>query len=104
MAYIVKTALVVAKAADRSDVYLYRGATVPAHIPAKEVARLVAGDFLEEVKASSKADTQVEIPDGDPDETWKNAQIEAYAKAGGIDLGEATTKADMLAAIAASKA
>jgi hypothetical protein len=34
-----------------------------------------------------------------PDDSWKNADIEAYAADNGIDLGGATKKADMLAAI-----
>lgn len=37
-----------------------------------------------------------------PDDSWKNADIEAYAADNGIDLGGATKKADMLAAIAAT--
>lgn len=35
----------------------------------------------------------------EPDESWKNDDIKAYAESHGIDLGEAKTKADMLAAI-----
>jgi hypothetical protein len=34
-----------------------------------------------------------------PDESWKNADIEKWAKKHHVDLGEATKKADMLAAI-----
>lgn len=37
-----------------------------------------------------------------PDEGWKNADIEAWARDQGLDLGGATKKADMLAAIAAA--
>lgn len=36
-----------------------------------------------------------------PDESWKNADIVAYAEENNIDLGDATKKADMLAAITA---
>lgn len=43
-------------------------------------------------------------PDGDAAESWKGEQLKAYAKAHDIDLGTATTKADMLKAIEASKA
>jgi hypothetical protein len=34
-----------------------------------------------------------------PDDSWKNADIKAWAEAHGVDLGDATKKADMLAAI-----
>lgn len=39
-------------------------------------------------------------PSAGPDATWTNPQIRDYATEHGISLGEATTKADMLAAIA----
>ena len=38
-------------------------------------------------------------PGGTPDESWTNAEIKQYADDNGIDLGGATTKADMLAVI-----
>lgn len=44
-----------------------------------------------------------EFPEGDPVESWKNDQILAWAKANSVDLGDATKKADMLAAIEASR-
>ena len=34
-----------------------------------------------------------------PDESWLNADIRAWAEDHGVDLGSATTKADMLAVI-----
>ncbi len=37
-----------------------------------------------------------------PDESWKNADIEAWAEAHKVDLGGASKKADMLAVIAAA--
>jgi hypothetical protein len=37
--------------------------------------------------------------DAAPDESWKNADIKAWAEDHGVDLGDATKKADMLAAI-----
>lgn len=101
MSHIVTSALVIAKAADGSDVYLYRGAPVPAHLAEKEVARLVEGGFVEEVKA---AEPEREYPEGEPAEAWKGDQLKAYARDNKIDLGGATNKADMVAAIEASKA
>jgi len=101
MSHIVKSPLVIAKAEDGSDVYLYRGAPVPSHIDSKEIARLVEGGFIEEVTAEK---AEPEFPEGPPSESWKGEQLKAYAKANEIDLGGATNKADMVAAIAASKA
>lgn len=40
--------------------------------------------------------------DGTPTSDWKNAEIETWASDHGVDLGGATKKADMLAAIAAA--
>jgi sialic acid synthase SpsE len=39
------------------------------------------------------------LTEGAPDETWKNAAIKDWAEDHGVDLGDATKKADMLAAI-----
>lgn len=36
---------------------------------------------------------------GEPDESWKVADLREYARAHGIDLGKVTKKADVLAAI-----
>lgn len=43
-----------------------------------------------------------EGPSGEPSESWKNDEIKAWAEAQGVDLGGATKKADMLAAIQAA--
>lgn len=40
--------------------------------------------------------------DGSPTSEWKNADIRDWASSHDVDLGEATTKADMLAAITAA--
>jgi hypothetical protein len=37
-----------------------------------------------------------------PDDTWKNADIKEWANTHGVDLGDATKKADMLAAISSA--
>lgn len=42
----------------------------------------------------------VEIPEGDITEEWTVKQLRAYAKAEDIDLGGATTKKDILSALA----
>jgi hypothetical protein len=41
-------------------------------------------------------------PAGAPDSDWTNAEIKSYADANNIDLGTATKKADMIAAIEAA--
>jgi len=46
--------------------------------------------------AEAEADAEA---DDAPTSDWKNADIEAWAEAHGVDLGGATKKADMLAAI-----
>ena len=46
---------------------------------------------------------EVEIPEGDPSESWKVDQLKAYAADKGIDLGDATKKADILAVLTAEQ-
>jgi hypothetical protein len=43
-----------------------------------------------------------DVDDDTPTSDWKNAEIRDWAEAQGVDLGGATTKADMLAAIDAA--
>ena len=64
------------------------------------------GDHLtsapEPVESVEEPTAEVEDQDepGDtPGESWTNAEIKQYADDNGIDLGGATTKADMLAVI-----
>jgi hypothetical protein len=53
--------------------------------------------------AYADGDTTVAPQDNDtPDDGWKNADIVAWAEAHDVDLGGASKKADMLAAIAAA--
>jgi hypothetical protein len=46
---------------------------------------------------------EVKIPEGKPTDVWTNAQITAWAAAHEVDLGDASKKADMLAAIEAAQ-
>lgn len=41
----------------------------------------------------------VELPAGTPDQSWTNAQLDAYAGREGIELGAPKNKADRLVAI-----
>lgn len=43
------------------------------------------------------------FPEGDPTDAWKVDQLKAYAAAHGIDLGAASKKDEIVAAIAAAK-
>lgn len=42
------------------------------------------------------AEKTVDIPEGDPTDKWKVDELKAYASRESIDLGDATTKADIL--------
>lgn len=68
------------------------------------------GDHLTSTKAAPEPAPQeperpAEVQDDEdgetPDDSWTNQRIKQYAEDNGIDLGGATTKADMLAAIGA---
>ena len=41
----------------------------------------------------------IEFPEGDPSMDWKLAQLTAYATIHGLELGDAKTKAELLAVI-----
>lgn len=46
----------------------------------------------------------VEIPDGDPVEAWTKKQLDAYAVREELDVGNAKSKPDIVAALIAAKA
>lgn len=50
---------------------------------------------------TSEGDEPTDVGGVKPDKTWTGAAIRAFAGDHGIDLGEASTKADMLAVIEA---
>lgn len=56
-------------------------------------------DHYEAPGGAEPVETPAQVDDG-PNADWKNDDIKAYAAEHEIDLGSATTKADMLAAIA----
>lgn len=99
MAYTVTAPLVIARQDDGRDVYLYAGADVPSNIGRDEVKRLREGGFIAD-PSGDEADAEVGEPVGSPDESWKVADLKAYAERQEIDLGGATTKSDILAALA----
>jgi hypothetical protein len=90
-------------AAERVGVQAYevrttiRGYIVPDAVAA-EYKRMLAGETAP-VEEIAEEGPPVE---GVPTESWKNDEIKAWAEAQGVDLGGATKKADMLAAIQAA--
>lgn len=77
----------------------------PAPPPGPEPDREPAAsdvDQTDEPPETPPAAVTPDSPQGDqPDETWTNKEIKAYASAHGINLGQATTKADLLAKVRA---
>lgn len=94
--------LVIAKAPNKSDLYLYQGAVVSTEtLLDGEADRLVAEDLAAIVPdAEPEVEAAVVIPEGDPSDTWNVKQIEAYAAANGVDLSGASKKDEKLALIA----
>lgn len=97
----VNTTTVVRNPTTFESVVLHAGDEVP------EWAEV--GDHLTSTKAPTPAPRdepkpQQEAPVADdetPSDSWTNQRIKQYAEDNGVDLGGATTKADMLAAIGA---
>ncbi|GAB2646298.1 hypothetical protein GCM10027169_13100 [Gordonia jinhuaensis] len=88
--------------------------------PVKDFSGTVAGvDFVEGVGDTddenaiayferqgyevSKAKAKVDIPDGEPSDSWTVAQLKAYAAEHDVDLGDAKNKPDILAVLAAEQ-
>jgi hypothetical protein len=63
---------------------------------------LVPGAVLEAFHGESTGAKPADEPDPTPTSDWKNAEIKDWAAAHDVDLGDATTKADMLDAIASA--
>lgn len=85
-----------------------RTVTVPADTADfyKEHGWVVPGTSAEE-QAAGQAPAQADaviIPDGEPVEEWKAKEITAWAERESLDLGGASTKAEMIAAIAEARA
>jgi hypothetical protein len=97
MATRITAALVVAHVNGRVQ-HLYRGDIVPAGIDAASLANLKALGFVDSDETSDAT------PDGEPSDAWKVDDLKTYAGEHDVDLGDATKKADILAAIVAAKA
>lgn len=75
-----------------------RGYVVPDAVAA-EYKKMLSG---KSEPVSEEPAEEVELSDDSPSESWKNDEIKSWAEAQGVDLGGATKKADMLAAIQAA--
>lgn len=67
------------------------------------VPEKVARKYEETLGAPKEAAVEADEKSDFPDDSWKNADIKAWAESHEVDLGDATKKADMLAAIQAHK-
>ena len=112
MSYRVVTALVVAHT-HGGDVYTYRDGVLPATVPAREIERLLADGFIEEVP-DLEPSAEPDDDDGDTDsgddgsdqlpdlEKLNLDELRKLAEEQSIDLAGATKKADIIAAIQAA--
>lgn len=75
----------------------------PSAVKAVQDGYLVPEAVLDAFHEAAGTPAEPDVP-GDvyPTSDWKNAEIKSWAEANKVDLGDATTKADMLAAIAAA--
>lgn len=102
-ALIVTTPLVIAKAPNQADIYLYQGAVLPTDLLAGEADRLLAEGFVDSVPdaeeiAAAAADELAAR--GLPDDSWKVEEIDAYAEAHGVTFAAGTKKAEKLEQLA----
>lgn len=74
-----------------------------------EVDKIIGGSLVDwltargyTVDGAPKTNAQVEL-ESKPDDSWTNDKIKAYAEEHGIDLGDASKKAEYLAAIQEGK-
>lgn len=89
--HTVTAALVVAHVSGRVQ-HFYHGDVLPPNVDEESLENLKSLGFVEEQKSD------------DPDTTWTVPDLKAFAVEHEIDLGDATKKADILAALAAAKA
>jgi len=101
--YVAVVPLVIAKEEQGRDLYFYQGATLSDDVTSESLKALLEQGFVAE------SDVPAEQPEGESDESkdekpsdrWSNEKLTAYAAEHSIDLGTASTKKELLAAIAA---
>jgi hypothetical protein len=97
--YVVVGPVAVAATSDGSERYMYRGALVsePA-FTAESIKHLVSVGLLKETDAPGEENAG----DDKPSDSWNNDKILTWMGENGVDVGEAKTKAEYLAAITAA--
>ncbi len=86
-----------------SERYLYRGAEAEAKgFTPEGVEHAVKVGLVQKFDGADDETAEPPAPEG-PSEKWTNDRLIAYAGEKSIDLGEATTKKEMLAVIAAAQ-
>ena len=83
---------------NRVAVILRRGDVLPAGVAEEQVDRLIDRGLVAEIPEEVE-----EVSEG-PSEEWTVKQLDEYAAANGIALGDAKSKADKLAVILAATA
>ena len=83
---------------NRVAVILRRGDVLPAGVDEEQVERLIDRDLITEIPEGAE-----EVFEG-PSEEWTVKQLDEYAAANDIALGDAKSKADKLAVILAAVA
>ncbi len=104
--YRVTAAMIVVRipGAQGGEAYLKRGRLLPPSTESKECKRLLELGLIEKVTVAapdtSKEPDATGIPEGEPSTDWKVDQLRALAAQRGVSLGDATTKAAILDALA----
>lgn len=77
---------------------LQAGDIVPEGVDQAQLDSLEKRGLIEQLPEEND---EVEIPEGDPAESWTVPQLKAYAKAKGIELGKVKSKPEVLALVSA---
>lgn len=69
-------------------------------VPDEKVEYFTSRGWSTEADAAKAAPAVVEIPEGDPSDSWTNAQLDKLAERDGVDFAGVKNKGDRLEAIA----
>lgn len=95
MDYFVTAPLVITRAENGSDLYLYQGAPLPSHVKAEEVARLKADKLIGGEAAAVAAESG--SPDAAPAKSAPKDEWVAYAESKGDSGAADKTKEQLIA-------
>lgn len=89
---------------NRVATILRQGSPVPEGVDEVQLKALVARKLIE--VAPSAEETEVVVPDGDPEDSpkWTLPALKKYAADHSVDLGDATKKADIVKVLVDAKA